>query len=116
VLIYSIVPNRRFSPGQVWPGAALAAFLFVGITELFPVYLDYFSNFNRYGAGFALVLLLLAWFYFLAHVVLFGATVNAFIEESPQRARRARRAPSLDADTLPGADEATAAERVGQTW
>jgi len=122
LLIYLIVPNRKFSPGQVWPGAALAALLLVGITELFPVYLDYFSNFNRYGAGFAFVLLLLAWFYFLAHVVLFGATVNAFIEETLRRARRggprrlAASAERLDADTLPGAEEAAPATRAGEAW
>jgi membrane protein len=121
-VIYSIVPNRKFTAGQVWPGAALAALLFVGITELFPIYLDYFGNFNRYGAGFALVLLLLAWFYFLAHVVLFGATVNAFVEEAPQRARRAsaRRAQAgmerLDADVLPGVDEAPTASSSSQPW
>src|SRR5205814_2406411 len=50
LLIYWIVPNRTFTPGQIWPGAALAALSFVGITELFPLYLDYFGNFNRYGA------------------------------------------------------------------
>jgi membrane protein len=116
LLIYAIVPNRRFSPRQIWPGAALAAILFVGITELFPVYLDYFGNFNRYGAGFALVLLLLAWFYFLAHVMLFGATVNAFIEEAPQRARRARRPFGLDADTLPGADETPTVSPTRPNW
>ena len=122
LLIYSIVPNRKFTAGQVWPGAALAALLFLGITELFPVYLDYFGNFNRYGAGFALVLLLLAWFYFLAHVVLFGATVNAFIEEAPQRARRgaARRALTdverLDANALPGAEEVPTASASSQAW
>jgi membrane protein len=121
-LIYAIVPNRQFTAGQIWPGAALAALLFVGITELFPLYLHYFGNFNRYGAGFALVLLLLAWFYFLAHIVLFGATVNAFIEEAPRRARRAaaRRALTggerLDADVLPGADEVSTASASGQAW
>jgi membrane protein len=122
LLIYWIVPNRRFTPGQVWPGAALAALLFFGIAELFPIYLDSFSNFNRYGAGFALVLLLLAWFYFLAHIVLFGATVNAFIEAEPSRARRAaERRPvadtaRLDADTLPGAEEAATPSTTSQAW
>jgi membrane protein len=120
LLIYAIVPNRKFRPGQVWPGAALAALLFVGITELFPIYLDYFGNFNRYGAGFAFVLLLLAWFYFLAHIVLFGATVNAFVEDLSLRARRARRAmpgaERLDADTLPGAEEPATAASSSQAW
>jgi uncharacterized BrkB/YihY/UPF0761 family membrane protein len=92
----------------------------VGITELFPAYLDYFGNFNRYGAGFAFVLLLLAWFYFLAHVMLFGATVNAFVEEMTIRARRARRVVAagerLSGDTLPGADESTPAASSSQAW
>ncbi len=80
LLLYWIVPNRSFRFGAVWPGAALAALLFLGITELFPLYRVHFADFNRYGAAFALVLLLLTWCYFLAHIILFGLTLNAFLE------------------------------------
>ena len=88
LLIYWVVPNRSFTLAQLWPGAALAAVLFVAITELFPLYLVYFGHFNRYGTAFTLVLLLLAWFYFLAHIILLGATLNAFIEGTPREPRR----------------------------
>jgi len=86
LLVYWIVPNRSFRFVQVWPGALAAALLFLAITQLFPLYLAYLGHINRYGAAFALTFLLLAWFYFLAHILIFGATLNAVIEGAQARA------------------------------
>jgi len=102
LLVYWVVPNRSFTIAQLWPGAALAAVLFVAITELFPLYLVYFGHFNRYGTAFTLLLLLLAWFYFLAHIMLLGATLNAFVEDEQRAGRRRAAAPSeVQADGAP---------------
>jgi membrane protein len=79
LLIYWIVPNYPLHPRQVWAGALLAALLFRLSTGLFPLYLQYFANVNRYGAAFALALLLLTWLFILAQIVLLGATLNAVL-------------------------------------
>jgi membrane protein len=87
LLIYGVVPHHRLTLQQVWPGAATAAVLFVAISQIFPLYLRYFGHFDRYGAVFALTLLLLTWFYFLAHSILIGAAINAyFFGPRPRRA------------------------------
>ena len=52
---------------------------FVAISQIFPLYLRYFGRFDRYGAVFALTLLLLPWFYFLAHSILIGASIGIAI-------------------------------------
>jgi uncharacterized BrkB/YihY/UPF0761 family membrane protein len=48
---------------------------------------------NRYGAAFGLLTLLVAWFYLLAHVLLFGTYVNATYQRYRRDAelRRGRR-------------------------
>ncbi|HZU06014.1 MAG TPA: YihY/virulence factor BrkB family protein [Chloroflexota bacterium] len=100
-LIYWIVPNRPLAPGQVWPGALAATVLFQASTQLFPLYLRHVGQFNRYGAAFGLALLLLTWFYFLAHILLFGATLNAFLEDERTAAGASRAAPSPAQEALP---------------
>jgi membrane protein len=90
LLVYWIVPNRRLRPWQVWPGALAAAVLFRLSTELFPLYLEHFGQFNRYGTAFALAFLLLTWFFFLAHILLIGATLNAVLEDGRASGRPTR--------------------------
>ncbi len=84
LVLYATVPNCRLGLGRVWPGAAVAALLFLAITQVFPLYLHYLGQFDRYGAVFALALLLLTWFYFLAHTILIGAAVNAYLVKSTE--------------------------------
>ena len=87
-MLYRVVPNAGQRLGDVWPGTLTAAVLFVGMAQAFPIYLRLLGGANRYGAVFGLVSLLVAWFYVLAHVLLFGTYVNA----TYQRRRRQRAA------------------------
>ena len=106
-LVYWIVPNRALAPGQVWPGALAATVLFQASTQLFPLYLRHVGQFDRYGAAFGLALLLLTWFYFLAHILLFGAALNAFLEGERTAGSAPRAVPSA-------AQEAGTAEGTGR--
>jgi membrane protein len=86
LLLYRVVPNAGQEIGDVWPGTVTAASLFVIMAQVFPVYLRLLGGFNRYGAAFGLLSLLVAWFWVLAHLLLFGTYINA----TYQRHRRAR--------------------------
>jgi membrane protein len=86
-VVYRIVPNAGQRIADIWPGTLTAALLFVAMAQVFPIYLRSLGGFNRYGAVFGLVSLLLLWFYLLAHLLLFGT----FINSSHQRRRRRRR-------------------------
>ena len=77
--IFFIVPNRRQRFGQVWPGALLAGVLFELITLLFPTYLAINHGFNRYGAGFALLFLLMSFMYFLGLITFLGVELNSVL-------------------------------------
>lgn len=77
LVLYRVVPNANQKLRDVWPGSVTAALLFVLLVQAFPIYVRLIGGVNRYGQAFALISLLVAWFYLLAHVLLFGSYVNA---------------------------------------
>ncbi len=87
LVLYRILPNAGQRVRDVWPGALVAAALFVLLGQIFPLYLWLVGGVNRYGAAFGLVWLLVTWFAALGHVLLFGAYVNVTLM---RRARRGR--------------------------
>jgi membrane protein len=87
LVVYRVIPNAGQGLPDVWAGTAVAALLFVGMAQVFPIYVRLIGGVNRYGAAFGLVSLLVAWLYVLAHVLLFGTYINASYQH-----RRRRRA------------------------
>lgn len=81
-LVFSVVPNLRLGLGQVWSGALVSTLLLEGAGLAFGVYLRVIRA-GRYGV-FALILVLLLWFYYLAEILLLGVALNGTL------ARRAR--------------------------
>lgn len=75
--IYRVLPNAGQRLRDVWPGSATATLLFVLLLQAFPIYLRLVGGASRYGAFFGFIPLLVVWFSALAHVLLFGAYVNA---------------------------------------
>src|SRR2546421_317131 len=75
--IYYVVPNRRQDWGKVWPGAALSGLLFESLSLLFPLYLRLTGGGSAYGKTFALLFLLMVFFYFLGIVTMVGAELNS---------------------------------------
>lgn len=76
-VVYWAVPNTRVPWRAVWPGAA-AATVAVGIVDYaFPAYLNDISTIARFGTIFVFVLIVLAWFYALALIILAGAEINS---------------------------------------
>ncbi|MFL5760598.1 MAG: YihY/virulence factor BrkB family protein [Thermomicrobiales bacterium] len=90
-MLYRVIPNAGQRLSDIWPGTMTAATLFLIMAQAFPLYLSAIGGANRYGAVFGLVSLLVAWFLVLAHVLLFGAYVNATYQRR-QRRRFSRRA------------------------
>lgn len=95
LVLYRVLPNAGQRLGDVWPGALVAAALFVALGQAFPVYLRLAGGANRYGVAFGLAWLLVTWFAALGHVLLFGAYVN--VSRMRRRGRdRVRGEPSPD--------------------
>jgi membrane protein len=93
--IYRLVPNARQRILDVWPGSLLSALLFLLVTQTFPIYFRLVGGSNQYGVALGLVTLMVASFYAIAHVILFGAYVNAtwqgYREERARSRKRHRR-------------------------
>ena len=73
--LYFLFPDVDLAVGEVLPGAAFAALGWTVLGSAFQLYTQ-FSTASVYGLLGA-VLLVLAWFYFGALILLLGATLNA---------------------------------------
>ncbi|MCA9833139.1 MAG: YihY/virulence factor BrkB family protein [Thermomicrobiales bacterium] len=92
-----IVPNARQTFLDVWPGTLVTSLMFFAMIQSFPFYIQLVGGVNRYGPLLGLITLLVAAFYFLAHVILFGAYINANWQRRRRRIvmqRRLQRQPS----------------------
>ncbi len=79
--MYTFLPNQRNSFRQSIPGAVLAALGWLFFTDLFSVYVEYFSAYsNIYGSVYAVALGML-WLYCCLSILFFGAAVNRLLEE-----------------------------------
>lgn len=92
LVLYRIIPNAGQHLGDVWPGTLISALLFMAITQAFPIYIRLIGGGNRYGQVLGFVSLMVASLLILAHIILFGAYINA----SWQRRRRLRRRRKLE--------------------
>lgn len=76
--IYIIVPNRWVRLSEIWKGTLVAAGLLTLYEIFFPIYQNAVLRPDNYGsvAGFAIVIL--AFFYYLALILLLGAEINSW--------------------------------------
>lgn len=107
--IYYVVPHRRQRLRRVLPGALAAGALLEGLTLLFPLYFRLAGGFAVYGASFALLFLLLTYFFLLGQITMIGGAVNAELEArhpagslQPEMSISRRPADALRASSPPG--------------
>jgi membrane protein len=87
-LVYYVEPNVRAPFRFVTPGAVLAVLLWIAASVGFGWYVHNFAHYDAtYGSLGAIVILLL-YFYLSAAVLLFGAEVNAVLQERRTPAQR----------------------------
>lgn len=77
--IYVVVPNKSIRFSDSWLGALVAAVLLELFLSLFPFYVTHFMN--GYGGQVLFALVLLAFFYYFAVILLLGVEINAFFAE-----------------------------------
>lgn len=78
-VLYLVFPNPqpRFKFEHVWLGSVVAAIMFQILSFIWPVYTQV-SHFSRYGAVIAPLIVLAAWIYFFALILMVGAEIVAF--------------------------------------
>ena len=80
LILYMFVPTPHIHFRHSWPGAALAAVLFIIYDLLFPWFVSALLHPGKYGATAGFLILLLAFFYYFAFLLLAGAEVNSWLE------------------------------------
>ena len=58
-------------------GALAAGFLFVLLSQLYPIYIGLTAGTNAYGAAYGLILLFMFWLYLAAQIIVIGAEISA---------------------------------------
>jgi membrane protein len=76
MLLYKIGPNCRVRLRDVWPGAVLAAFLWLAATIGFAWYVRNIANYNVLYGGVAAAIALLGWMYLLNVITFIGCEFN----------------------------------------
>ncbi len=80
LIIYMFMPTPHIRFRHSWPGAALAAVLFIIYDLLFPWFASALLRPGKYGATAGFLILLLVFFYYFAFLLLAGAEFNAWLE------------------------------------
>jgi membrane protein len=75
--LYLVVPNRRLRLRDVWPGAVFAGIAFEALGFVFPIYISLNAGINAYGRSFALLFVLMLFFYLVGVITVLGAELNA---------------------------------------
>lgn len=84
--IYIIVPNRPVRLREVWIGTLVASALLVLYEMLFPIYESMFLRPGNLGSTVGFAVVILAFFYYLAFILLLGAEINSWIAGQRQTA------------------------------
>ncbi|MHC5229581.1 YihY/virulence factor BrkB family protein [Enterococcus sp. LJL99] len=80
-LLYQMIPNARLSFRSVFPGAVFATVGWMLLSQVFGLYLNYFSS---KIAGYQIIgsfVVLMLWLNFAATIIILGAIINAVVEE-----------------------------------
>lgn len=81
LILFFFVPNARLKWRFVWPGALIAAMGWLLLSQAFSLYLKYFMhNIDSYKT-IGTFIVLMFWLDFTGMILMFGAVVNASIQE-----------------------------------
>jgi membrane protein len=83
-LLYYLGPNRRVRMRTVWPGAFVAAVLWMLVTSGFSWYVRNIANYNVLYGSIAAVIALLVWMYLLSIIAFVGCEFNVARERLRQ--------------------------------
>jgi membrane protein len=86
-LVYYYGPDLRERRRWHWftPGAAFGAFIWLGASFGFRIYLHFFNNYSVSYGSLGAVMILLVWLYVTGLACLTGAEINAEIERAGRR-------------------------------
>lgn len=80
LLLFRVLPNAKQTWRDVVPGTLLSTVLLLVISQVFPIYVTLFPPNHAY-AVFGVFLVFTFWLYLVGFVFVFGAELNAYMEQ-----------------------------------
>jgi membrane protein len=112
MMVYRLAPDVEQQWSWCWPGALLAATLWLVASLGFRIYVVHFADYTATYGAVGAIIILLVWFYFLGLSLILGAELNSEIENASSRRdskQAGERAPGQPDPTTPeGARTASA--------
>ena len=79
-ILYNVVPNfKRFRWNWITAGSLVSIVLFIILTSIFRLYLEYFNTYNKTYGSLGAVIILMLWLYLTAVAVMIGGAINAVL-------------------------------------
>jgi len=75
LLIYRVCPTRKVPLRHLWPGALFFTLVWFLMTRAFGIYLLFFNRYNIIYGTLGGLMILMAWFYMTAFLLLVGAEI-----------------------------------------
>lgn len=83
--MFKVLPNHRITVRQALPGAVLASFGWLIFSDLYSVYVQYFSGYaSVYGSVYAVALAML-WLFFCLTIVFYGGALNHYLQKNSKK-------------------------------
>jgi membrane protein len=79
LFIYKIIPNRKLSIREVFPGAFFATLGWILTSALFAFYVNNFGNYSQVYGSIGGIIVLLLWLFISSLIILLGGEINAVL-------------------------------------
>lgn len=74
--IYTMAPDKKFLSRSVNGGALFTTMAWIGITELYSLYISQYANYSLFYGSLANIVILMLWVYFLSYAFVIGMAMN----------------------------------------
>lgn len=81
MLVYKKLPNRKGRKRDELPGALFTTTIWLGLSYLFSIFIDNFTNISYTYGSLTGIIIALMWLYICMYVMLLGAEINYFLQE-----------------------------------
>lgn len=79
LVLYALAQDGRRKRRELWPGAAAALAVWLGLSWLYAVYVEHFADYSLLYGSIGTVIVLLIWLYLSSVVFIMGAEVNGVL-------------------------------------
>ncbi len=81
LVMHRMLPGRRLKTSRLWPGVLVTTVLWVAFASAFSIYLSYTPSYTVTYGTLAGVIITLMFFYLTGATIIFGAEVNAALNQ-----------------------------------